>query len=655
MLLSARRALAARRYPSGHFSFHLATRRFSRSPCSKISLSLPIPNAADLQGGGQDSLLDKIRRQKYDDLITSFRRGYTNPPNPNVVWACYTDLLQHTPAEEIPLDIHREVLRKCTKDHGRVRSDVERIVSYGKMRGSLWSANPHQHEKRFLSVLSNIRSAGEYPDVDDYNFILQQYAAVGHHVGAAGILQEMEQTGLELRTKSYGLCLQAIARRLTLPRPKEDDNRIQEECAQLCLHVLNAIRARLRSIPSVCLDLTLRIMKDTGNTQIFNDLLKAGYGVDLVYPDRLPLGWERVNRYEPLSTATLTTVVDHLGRKGNISKMVTAFEVLSAPSTVTESQYRQIAFDDDDDDNFPVPLSQTTRSLPSAQPNITTYNTLILRCAQASHTVFAKHYVLQTMELYKETSAKLREEVQTKPLTEILRPGIQVNVDTFRPILGLANRDRDIALLRWVMKQHRVAWKTKREDCRFFSEVLEREIQKDPFFIASSHENGQFQQASHNGKDNVRISPSAEPAGNFFTSSMSSSPLSSQIDQHFDSNGSADINPLDMKVDTFHTPLPPKPFDLAFYVQSLRDDARAMKDLDGRIGTAMSRLHVRMKEKLGRRIWKGKNVYLKSQSQRVAIARADWSRMVNFKPAGKNRLEAQESKLETGKEGTSTA
>ena len=309
---------------------------------------------------------------------------------------------------------------------------------------------------------------------------------------------------------------------------------------------------------------------------------------------------------------------------------------------------------DDDEDDLPTPSVQVSRPLPHANPNITTYNTLVLRCAQVRHTVFAKHYLLQILGLYKESSSKLREEIQTRALSEVIRPNFEVNHNTFRPLLGLANRDRDVALLKWVMKQHRIAWKSKREDLKFYSDILAKEFDKDPSSTHPSRNAVLSEQSTTIESSNTHIPPSAEPSNGFFTSSTNPVVAQSQS-QLDDTPSSADINPLDINLDTFHRPSPPKPLDLAFYVQSLRNDAREMRELDKRIGTAMSRLHVRMKEKLGRRVWKGKSVYLKSQGQRVAVSRADWTKMVNFKPAGKKQVAGQENKPTIGQEGAITA
>ncbi|THH05121.1 hypothetical protein EW145_g5027 [Phellinidium pouzarii] len=656
MLHAGRRTLSIRSLiRSWTFSPTHTKRTFSWTPRSAIALSIPSFNEQATVMEVED-YADKTRQQKLDDLVRHLGREHTNPDQ---TWAYYVDLLDFMRAEHLPLPLHQLVLRRCTKDVSTFRATTANNVQFHGV-----SNTPHIHESRFLAVINNIRRGGWTPDIEDYNFILTHFAAVGHYVGAAQVLQEVIKVGLELRTKTYGLCLQAIAYHLTLPCQPRDKDNLHSHCARLCSYILNAIRTRNNAIPSACLDTALKIIKDTGDTDTFMSLVKVAYGIDMEYLDRHPLpSANTLANPEPFSTATLTTVVDFFGRQENVSKMVAAFEVLSTPlETVTCSSQSQ-SFDDDDDDDFinpPEPLLPS-RPLPSARPNITTYNTLIRHCARSRNTVLAKHYVLQVSEKDRLSTTLLREELKSKPLPGILRPDIQANVDSFRPILGLANQDRDVALVKWLMYHVRMVLRRKKDDLKFFSAVL-AEVQSGTYLPASAPENESISAVGDpissplsnvdpldvNTERRQKSVTAVESTSTFFTSSANTTspllPLDSTIDpldtQEHDTTADPDASSVRL-VD------PPKTLDLELFVTLLQRDIAAMALLDKRIGTALSRLCVRLKEKLGRRVWKDKSIYLRDENGRRQVSREFWMQEVNF--AASSAKESSQSPLQPGR------
>src|SRR6185369_9796926 len=104
------------------------------------------------------------------------------------------------------------VLRRCTPSSAELR-----VTSAQRLAKGIRTAEPHIHERRFQTIVRNIRADDAVPTLDDYNFILEQFAAVGHHLGAMHVYKEMTLLGWKPRTKTFSLCLQAIAHHLTLP------------------------------------------------------------------------------------------------------------------------------------------------------------------------------------------------------------------------------------------------------------------------------------------------------------------------------------------------------------------------------------------------------------------------------------------------------
>ena len=119
---------------------------------------------------------DTLRKQKLRDLQDNLA---CDAPNPSHVWSCYTDVLNALEFESLPLEIHQQVLRRCVPPATTVREAMIRRMEAGRP-----PRRQHVYESRLKSIMRHIRMAGYQPDLDDYHFILEQFAAVGHHSGA---------------------------------------------------------------------------------------------------------------------------------------------------------------------------------------------------------------------------------------------------------------------------------------------------------------------------------------------------------------------------------------------------------------------------------------------------------------------------------------
>ena len=261
-------------------------------------------------------------------------------------------------------------------------------------------------------------------------------------------------------------------------------------------------------------------------------------------------------------------------------------------------------------------------------------------CARKS--ALAKHYVLQALELDYSASARLQADVQCLPFSEIRPPRVLANVDTFRPIIGLGNRDHDLALVRWILPHFRMALRRKKQDLDYYSTILKQPEEPIPRptyprcagglraeynFVGSatselsSDEESRVQDppASRVKTPNTFFTPSIPPG------SSSSHPTPLLFDD------TMPHNPLDVNLHS--SPAEEsrsKHFDLALHVQVLRRDVAAMKELDDRIGSLITRLCNRIKEALGRRVWAGKPIYPRDANKRVVVSREDWMEKVNF-------------------------
>ena len=611
----------------------------------------------------------KLRQQKQEDMLSCLAN---ESGSPNRVWAQYVELLDISNDEVVPLEIHQRVLRRCTPSFQTVRTAYVRSLPR-----PISETRPHNHEGRFLTIFNALKRSGFQPALEDYEFVLEQFAAVGHHIGSARALRELNSKGLFPRTKTYGLCLQAIAYKLSLNHTGSDLEleRLKDECSRLCLFVMRLVQKRAaerrkkakgkqkmgereeglgkNGLPSVCVDLTLRIMKDTGDTETFLSLLKIAYGIDLDYLDRHPLSTEGApEEPEQLSTAALTTLVDFFGRTSQLSKMIATFEVLKAPLTVPPpapsagNEEGIEGRDLDDEDDYVMPMDVLSTPLPSALPNITTYNTVIRHCVAQRHRNFAKHYVLEALEEDRKSSEDLQSlflqfdrsvlPSQAEDISlEGLKPGVRVNVDTFRPLMGWANRYKNYALMKWTLMRLREVYRCKTEELMFFERILgvPRDFSDLPSsFDAEVDTQGPEISADIERKDGWAAADGLSNPSDFFTPSSLSSPISSSLP-----SSSSPSSPTSTPSSTSPMQPPAHPFCPYRHLTLLRTTREALKALDDRIGASLARIADRKKERLGRRVWQGKRVYLHEKRHCVLISKDEWRTRVRF--GGRQRQE----------------
>lgn len=621
---------------------------FSSSQSSSNAIAIPSPSLLHLTPSSNPLVEDftrRIRKQKYDELIYALDKKSVDPDE---VWTLYVALLEYTHYEPLPAELHRRVLKNCTPSPQEVRNAYVKSlkVEYTGNEGDLPF---YPYEARFATIRRQLRAIKSTLTREEFSVQLRQYAAVGWHKGAArtffalrsylavyASLNPEAKDGIgELRNLSYeyALVLQAISFRLGLPCIEDVREIRRDSCARVARLVLNAMFKQSGPLPPICRDSALRVMKDLDNEDGFSALLVRAAGVDLACLDRHPLNVD-IEKHPPtpLTTAALTTIVDFYGIRGEISKMVAAFEVLSTryPATTTDATKKD-AFEDDEDDYTFV----ESRPLPFARPNITTFNFLIRHCASAKNVSLAQHYVQRAIELDRVCSAQLREDFATKKPEEVVRPDVQVNEDTIRPLLGLANQEKNAELMKWTLAVIRWLRKRKREDFHHFAAALmERQERREQFIIspgiAFSASPNELRNA---GLKNMNVFNTAESTS-FFTSTVAAPPSATSLDTKLPLPSSLPPSTAQSSSSSSSTPSfplpPPKRFDLALHVRLLVRDGTVFKEYDRRAGLSLKRIESRIKEALGRRVWSGQDVFLADRGDRVTVEREFWTEKVNF-------------------------
>ena len=620
------------------------------------------PSAYASTSSHPPSPTDSLIAAKARDLLSSLERGDSNPSRP---WSQYVDLLNYMGLERLPLEVHQLVLRKCVPS-----ARVLRAASKREGRTLLYPHTPHIYEDRLQTVMRNIRSAGWQANLDDYHFVLEQFAAVGHYIGSRGVLQEMAFVGVQPSAKAYRLCLQALAFRLALPCSEERRPTVIEETTKMAREVIRDMRSRDLPLEAVDTDLAIRIFRETVDQKGFAELIKFSYGIDLAYPDRLPLEVverpsasnpetseeldPRLHRLQPLSTPALNVVIDVLGRAGRISKMVQAFEVLTQPLP-KPYQSPPSLFDEDEDDFSlnPPSVPDPIYPLPSAPPNSTTFQLLIKHVSRAGHAIFARHYLVYALRFDRDEDRRIKRGFCTVPVDEIAPPRVAVNRNMFLPVLGLCNRRRRIELMSWTLRMIRRTLRRKRKDlfwytfrrATLYGQEMSPSVVDIPSSTDPSSDGGLFQGPSESTSsassllDTSVVSPAEIPtaASAISTSDFNSSPAPSAADPSHRESG---LSVLDSDLDPDRPRLAPLPriFNIDAHIFHLQRDIQQLEQLDSIVETAFGRLIDRMKERLGRRVWSGKDVWIADEQERVPVTKKFWKGAVNFAAQKETKL-----------------
>ncbi|KAJ2931614.1 hypothetical protein H1R20_g5328, partial [Candolleomyces eurysporus] len=578
-----------------------AVRHFTRS-ATRSTLANPVRFIASTSTPSTDnkSAVDFAWKTQFSGLEDALSGNAT----PSRVWNSYVDLLDVFGYQTLPVEVHQQVLRKCSPSPQQLRiSAARRIIAGNEPRV------PHIHESKFQTIIRNIRASGHVPSLEDYHFILTQFAAVGNYPGSIQVYEEVKSAGHTPTAKTVGLVLQAIVHRLTLPIMQHARPRMIEQTRKIFNDLLSDMRELKIPMVAANMDLSFRVLKESLDYEAFESLMKWAYGIDLAYPDKVPLqllerkykaslsgtGLDSTSGQVPVpfSTSALNTTIDFLGRMGNVSKMIQAFEVLTQPLPHAQEHFFSSFEDDEDDVGAILQGPRPSFTPPHAEPNTTTYATLIRHISRAGNRMLARHYLNESMWLDRETVMNLRHGTWQKADADIPRPKFALNRNLLLPVLGLANRDKNMGLLRWLSTKLPRILRRKKADLDY-----------------------------HISRRNYRARrfPSDTPSD-----VKSAAEEKRRLDSIFD---------LDFDT-TIPLPKKTKPFNAELHIQILEKDLRDLEDFRKRVEFVLGRTSQRVKERLGRRVWENKDVWVSTARRRTQLSREQWREIVNFKPMKK--------------------
>ncbi|KAF5333298.1 hypothetical protein D9611_002223 [Ephemerocybe angulata] len=548
--------------------------------------------------------------KRYADL----KRALYIDGSPTRVWNSYTDLLNSSGFQTLPIEIHQEVLRRCTPPAQEIRiASARRKISGAKSR------IPHLHEGRFQAIIRNIQISRGTPTLEDYHFVLEQFAAVGNYIGSVQVYNELKGVNHTPTAKTFGLILQAIAHRFTLHIHKAARLDMVRDARKVCDQVLADMKELDVPIVPANIDLTLRVLKETMDYEAFEGFMRWAYGIDLAYPDRIPL--ELLERKSsattqhlpvPFTTHALNTTIDFLGRLGNMSKMIQAFEVLTQPLPHAEAHFFSSFEEDEEDVGAVLNGPRPSFTPPTAQPNSTTYSLLIRHAAQARNGTLARHYLNEAFWLNRQVSHRLRHATFNIPNAELQQPTFMLNRHMIIPVVWFGDSDKKYKLLSWLRRK-------LPEVIRLKESELDHHIRRH-----AHHE-------MLAGRTHPASVPPASPAPT--TSPSSAVPASSPSDASPTQQSPDPIFDLDFDSTRHPSPSAPKPFNPELHISLLQRDVEELVQVSERVDFLLSRTAERIKERLGRRVWAKQNIYLGHVGQRRVVTKTKWAEIVNFRDA----------------------
>jgi len=273
-----------------------------------------------------------------------------------------------------------------------------------------------------------------------------------------------------------------------------------------------------------------------------------------------------------------------------------------------------------------------------------TFQFLIKHAARAGHAIFARHYLVQAMRLDREEDVRLRRDLCTLPVHEISPPLVAVNRRMFLSVFGLSNIQKHAELMRWTKRLTRYGQGAAGGGVSSGAmESRKASVQSQ----ANASVTGLVQETSTSSSadrssttppnfspSNTRHDPLPESSGAVGTSSSSSiptpTPSVTPSSEHPGGTSGSSIFDLDINSDCSHSPPPRRVFDIDAHISLLQRDIRQLEQLGYDVEAVLGRTVHRVKERLGRRVWSGKNIWLAQDQARVPATKEFWKGAVNF-------------------------
>ena len=217
------------------------------------------------------------------------------------------------------------------------------------------------------------------------------------------------------------------------------------------------------------------------------------------------------------------------------------------------------------------------------------------------------------MRLDRKEDTRLKRDLCTLPVDEISPPLLAVQRSMFLPVFGLSNIQKHVELMSWTLRMIRRTLRRKRNDLHHYTY-----------------------------KKSVRYGQGAALGGvTSLPTDCSSTPPTVPSSEHSDGTSEPSVSDLNVNSDYSHSPLPRRIFDIDAHISHLQRDIRQLEELDSNVDAVLGRTVHRVKERLGRRVWSGKDIWLAQDRARVPATKEFWKGAVNFVVPDVTKLRAR--------------
>ena len=206
-----------------------------------------------------------------------------------------------------------------------------------------------------------------------------------------------------------------------------------------------------------------------------------------------------------------------------------------------------------------------------------------------------------------------------KPFQVVLAPHFAVNRGTLLSVFGESNRDKNTQLMRWLKSKIPKILRRKRGSLAWYID-FRANLQRRQTGVAQN-----------------TVDPSlssAEPSTNI-DPTLCSTTLPPQPDHPTSVSHQETPTPA-IEVDLDASPVNPPPvthFNINTHIRILERDIEEIESFESHVKDILGRTTQRVKERLGRRVWQGKDIYLLTDGDaRRKVSRSAWRTTVQFKP-----------------------
>lgn len=429
---------------------------------------------------------------KVNELLSSLSASeYT----PNLVWEQYCQL-DHVSRDRLPLKLYQGVLRRCTLPPYTFK---QRVAEQIRQRERVPSPDLHPLETRLLAVLDAMKVAGYQVEVEDYNYVMEHYAMTGHYRGAKKLLDEMTLTSKKPPSaETFDYAFKAIALHATLPIRKSFEQARRTDLSRAFSNLLERMQEANLGYTTAVFAAMIPIYRLMEDIEGMESALRLGFGFDIVNPDKHPPEFlERMEKFAEqaatagqapdvlphITSSILNNIIIAYGQNGDIGKMVTAFEVLTAPLPLPSSStptVNELGFDEEEDD-APIfhdhlhpakdsSLSPTMLSSRPCLPNSRTYQELIRWCSLNESLTLAQHYLKVALDHDRAVDSDLRAQLQQGD-GPVWSPSVAVSWAMFRKVYTAAHSKGKTKVVKWLEGQARQVLRWKADDLAWYSQL----------------------------------------------------------------------------------------------------------------------------------------------------------------------------------------